>query len=194
MATVKAQLNNVRLSPRKVRLVVNVVKGKNALKALEQLEFISRRPADPLVKLLKSALANAENNFNMVRSNLYIQEFYVDEGTKLKRYRPKAFGRAGEIQKKTSHVHLVLAEKVPGLKSDKKSVPKGRDLASGGHEHSHDHAEHDHGHEHKKTDQLKDHVKPEPNAPKPKIEEKLGKENKGAFASAKKKFFQRKSI
>ena len=94
MANVKAQLNNVRLAPRKVRLVVNAVKGKNALKALEQLEFLNRRPSDPIMKLIKSALANAENNFNMVRSNLYIKEFFVDEGMKLRRYRPKAFGRA----------------------------------------------------------------------------------------------------
>ena len=130
MATVKAQLNNVRLAPRKVRAVVNAVKGKNALKALEQLGFLVRRPSEPIMKLIKSALANAENNFSMVKSNLYIKEFYVDEGVKLKRYRPKAFGRSGEIQKKTSHIRLVLAEKVPGLKAEKQEKK---------HTHDHDH-------------------------------------------------------
>ena len=116
MTTVKAQLMNTRLAPRKVRLIVNLVRGKNALLAMDQLAFVVRRPADPVAKLIKSAIANATNNFNMVASNLYIKEFYVDEGVKLKRFRAAGFGRAREVQKKTSHIHLVLAEKVPGLK------------------------------------------------------------------------------
>ncbi|MEK7646034.1 MAG: 50S ribosomal protein L22 [Patescibacteria group bacterium] len=116
MATVTAQLNNLRQSPRKVRMIVDVVRGKGVLKALQQLEFVIRRPVQPISKLLRSAIANAENNFNMVASNLYIKEFRVDEGVKLKRFRPKAMGAVGEIQKKTSHISLILAEKVPGLK------------------------------------------------------------------------------
>src|SRR3989344_91748 len=176
MANVKAQINNVRLAPRNVRLVVNAVKGKNALKALEQLEFLNRRPSDPIMKLIKSALANAENNFNMVRSNLYIKEFYVDEGMKLRRYRPKAFGRTAPIQKKTSHIRLVLAEKVPGLKIEKKTEPK--------HEHKHDHEQGEHS--------AKEHKKIQTDLPgKPEVKTDL-KENKGAFSSAKKKFFQRR--
>lgn len=166
MAEVKAQLNSLRLAPRKVRAVVNSVKGKNALKALEQLEFLARRSAEPVMKLLKSALANAENNFSMVRSNLYIKEFYVDEGVKLKRYRPKAFGRAGEIQKKTSHISLVLTEKTPGLKIEKKQPEK--------HEHTH---EHQHSEKPKAT---------------PEIKTELGK--KGDKATVKRRFFQRKSV
>lgn len=116
MAEVKAQLNNLRLAPRKVRAVVNLIKGKKAVDAVGQLPFLIKRPSTPLSKLIQSALANAENNFQMVRDNLFIKELRVDEGVKLKRFRPKAYGRVGPIQKKTSRITLILAEKVPGLK------------------------------------------------------------------------------
>ncbi|OGN33009.1 MAG: 50S ribosomal protein L22 [Candidatus Yanofskybacteria bacterium RIFCSPLOWO2_02_FULL_47_9b] len=170
MTTVKAQLMNTRLAPRKVRLIVNLVRGKNALLAMDQLAFVVRRPADPVAKLIKSAIANATNNFNMVASNLYIKEFYVDEGVKLKRFRAAGFGRAREVQKKTSHIHLVLAEKVPGLKGE---APKKVDKK---HEHIHEHTP---GHAPKTT--------------KPEIKTELGDKTKtkGGFI---KKMFQRKSI
>lgn len=116
MSEVKAQLNGLRIAPRKVRAITNMVKGKDVVYALSQMEFFMKRPVLPLIKLLNSAIANAENNFNMVKENLYIKEFLVDEGIKLKRFRPKAQGRAGEIQKKTSKVRLVLDERVAGLK------------------------------------------------------------------------------
>ena len=113
---VKAQLNGLRIAPRKVRAVTNLVKGKDVVYALNQMEFLMKRPVLSLIKLLNSAIANAENNFSMVKENLYIKEFLVDEGIKLKRYSPKAQGRAGEIQKKTSKIRLVLDERVAGLK------------------------------------------------------------------------------
>ena len=113
---IKAQLNGLRMAPRKVRAVTNLVKGKDVANALNQMEFLMKRPILPLIKLLKSAIANGENNLNMVKENLYIKEFLVDEGIKLKRYMPRAQGRAGEIQKKTSKVHIVLDERVTGLK------------------------------------------------------------------------------
>ena len=116
MAEVKAQLNGLRIAPRKVRAVTNLLKGKDVIYALNQMEFFMKRPVLPLMKLLNSAISNAENNFSMVKENLYIKQFLVDEGVKLKRYRPKAQGRAGEIQKKTSKVRLVLDERVAGLK------------------------------------------------------------------------------
>lgn len=112
---VKAQLNNLRLAPRKVRAVANLIKGKNTSEALSQLEYFVRRPVGPLKKLLDSAIANAENNFNMVKDNLYIKKLVVNEGIKLKRFRAKGFGRAAAIQKKTSHILLVLGERTPGL-------------------------------------------------------------------------------
>ncbi len=172
MATVTAQLNNLRQAPRKVRMVVGIVKGKGVLKALEQLEFVVRRPSLPIIKLLKSAIANAEHNYNMVPSNLFIKEFYVDEGIKLKRFMPKARGAVGEIQKKTSHIRLTLAEKVPGLKAEKKATK----------EHVHEH-DPDHAHE----------AKPKTKSATPEVKTELGK--KGAEATnTKRKFFQRKSI
>src|SRR3989338_8659235 len=116
MAQVKAQLNGLRIAPRKVRAITNLLKGKDVVYALNQMEFFIKRPVLPLMKLLNSAIANAENNFSMVKNNLYIKEFLVDEGIKLKRYMPKAQGRSGEIQKKTSRVRLVLDERVAGLK------------------------------------------------------------------------------
>src|SRR3990167_2502583 len=82
---IKAQLNGLRMAPRKVRAVTNLVKNKDVSNALNQLEFLMKRPVLPLIKLLNSAVANAENNFNMVKENLYIKEFLVDEGIKLKR-------------------------------------------------------------------------------------------------------------
>ncbi|MEK9157892.1 MAG: 50S ribosomal protein L22 [Patescibacteria group bacterium] len=175
MATVKAQLNNLRQAPRKVRMVVDVVKGKGVLKALEQLEFIIRRPSKPISKLLRSAIANAENNFNMVPSNLYIKEFWVDEGVKLKRFMPKAMGAVGEIQKKTSHIRLVLGEKVPGLKSEKSAKTEKK---------AHDH-EHDHNHDHDDQPKMKADAKPE-------IKSELGK--KSETTNTKRRLFQRKSI
>src|SRR3990167_3526805 len=116
MAEVKSQLNNLRLAPRKVRAVSNLIKDKNVIDALSQLEFIFKRPGLPVAKLLKSAIANAENNNNMVKENLYIKSIKVNEGVKLKRFKPKGFGRVSPIEKKTSRIELILAEKVPGIK------------------------------------------------------------------------------
>ncbi len=124
---IKAQLNGLRIAPRKVRAITNLVKKKDVVYALNQMEFLMKRPVLPLIKLLNSAIANAENNLNMVKENLYIKEFLVDEGIKLKRFRAKAQGRSGEIQKKTSKVRLVLGERVAGLKrqaSEKKAKDK----------------------------------------------------------------------
>ena len=116
MSEVKAQLNGLRMAPRKVRAVVNLIKGKNVLDALAQLEVLVKRSSSPVVKLIRSAIANAENNNNMVKENLYIKSINVDEGVKLKRFKPKGFGRVSPIEKKTSRIRVVLAEKVTGLK------------------------------------------------------------------------------
>ena len=178
MATITAQLKNLRQSPRKVRMVVNVVKGKGALKALQQLEFVVRRPAQPISKLLRSAIANAENNFNMVASNLYIKEFYVDEGVKLKRFRPKAMGAVGEIQKKTSHIHLVLAEKIPGLKADPSTKTE---KVSKKEVHTHEH-----------EDEVNIKSTSLTGSEKPVVKSEIGK--KTEVTNTKRRFFQRKSI
>ena len=116
MSEVKAQLNGLRIAPRKVRAVVNLVKGKNVAEAANQLEHYVRRTSPALLKLLNSAVANGENTYHMVKDNLYVKDFIVNEGVKLKRFKPKGFGRASPIQKKTSRIILVLAERVAGMK------------------------------------------------------------------------------
>src|SRR3989344_4001322 len=117
-----AQLNNLRIAPRKVRLVAALIKGKDALVAQQQLNFLVRRSSSPLAKLLQSAMQNAENNFGLLKDNLFVKEIIVNEGVKLKRFRPKAMGQAALIQKKSSRIKIILEEKVPGLKANKQEL------------------------------------------------------------------------
>lgn len=107
---VTAKLRYLRIAPRKVRLVADLIRGKNVEEATHILNFVRKRAAKPILKLLNSAIANATHNFQLKKENLYIAKITVDEGPKLKRWRPRARGIAYEIQKKTSHVTLVLAE------------------------------------------------------------------------------------
>lgn len=121
---VKASLNHFHIAPRKVRLVVNLIKGMEVKRAELELKNLSKRFSLPLLKLLKSALANAKNNFEFGERNFYIKELRVDSGSMLKRYRPRAFGRAAMIRKRTSHVNLTLATReVFSAKTRKKSRP-----------------------------------------------------------------------
>lgn len=106
-----AKLKYLRIAPRKVRLVTDLIRGKTAKKAEKILAFTRKRAALPVLKLLNQAMANAKNNFQVIdENNLYISKILVDEGTKLKRQLPRARGRADIIQKKTSHITLVLDE------------------------------------------------------------------------------------
>ena len=117
---VKASLNYLRIAPRKVRLVADLIRGKKVEEAQNILNFIVKKANQPLIKLLRSAVANAKNNFQLDESNLYISKLTVDEGPKLKRWRPRARGSAAEIQKKTSHITLVLDEIEKKLKKVKR--------------------------------------------------------------------------
>ena len=110
---VKASVKNLRISPKKVRLVVDLVKGMDAQAAQNQLSFLNKKSAKDVLKLLNSAIANGENNFGLQKSNLFIKEMRVDSGITIKRWTQRAFGRAAMIRKKASHVSLVLDEKVP---------------------------------------------------------------------------------
>ncbi len=121
----KFYLNNLRIAPRKVRLVVALIKGSPVEEAEIQLKFQSKRAALPILKLLKSGVASAINNFNLSLENLYVANIFVNEGQTLKRFRPRAFGRAGAIHKKTSHITLVLEERImPSAKKTKKKIIK----------------------------------------------------------------------
>lgn len=108
---VEASLKNYRQSPRKVRLVVKSLRGKKVNNVLTKLSFTPKRASLPLVKLINSAVANAKNNYGMEADNLVIKSITVDEGYTLKRWRPRARGAAFPINKRTSHVRIVLADK-----------------------------------------------------------------------------------
>ncbi len=107
---VNAKLRHLRMSPRKVRLVADVIRGMTTEEAEYQLMYLSKAASRPILKLLRSAIANAENNFKLDKNNLYIKQITVDQGPTLKRWRARAFGRAAEIRKRSSHVVIVLDE------------------------------------------------------------------------------------
>lgn len=118
---VKAKAKFIRMSPTKVRLVANLVKKLPVDKALDQLSFSKKWAAGPVIKLIKSAIANAKNNFDLAEDNLFIKEIMVNEGPTLKRWMPRAHGRATPIRKQLCHVNLVLGEiKASGKKAAKK--------------------------------------------------------------------------
>ncbi|MEK7133158.1 MAG: 50S ribosomal protein L22 [Patescibacteria group bacterium] len=108
---IKAKLDYLRISPRKVRLAADLMRNQKVQKAMKQLTFLNKRAALPLKKILESALANARNNFGIKDENrLYVKEIRIDQGPMLKRFRPRAFGRAAMIRKKTSHISITLSE------------------------------------------------------------------------------------
>ncbi|MEJ0002001.1 MAG: 50S ribosomal protein L22 [bacterium] len=106
----KAFLKNYRQSPRKVRVVAGLVRGKNVDTAMTSLNFLAKRAGDPVKKLLASAVANAKN-MGIERENLIIKEIRVDKGIVMKRMMPAAMGTGHRINKRTSHITIVLAEK-----------------------------------------------------------------------------------
>jgi ribosomal protein L22, bacterial type len=110
MAEVIAVSKNLRISPKKVRLVAYNLRGKSAETSLESLRFVPRSSATPLYKVLKSAIANAKNNFKLDTASLKIKEILIDEGPTLKRYRPVSRGAAHRILKRTTHIKVVLEE------------------------------------------------------------------------------------
>ena len=118
---VKAKLKNLRMSPRKVRLVADLIRGLDCETAKAQLQFSLKKAALPLLKLLNSCIANAKHNFKLDESNLYISKIMVNEGPTLYRIMPRAFGRAFYIRKRTSHVILVLEEKGENKKNKKEA-------------------------------------------------------------------------
>jgi large subunit ribosomal protein L22 len=111
---VNAKLKNLRISPRKVRLTTDLIKGMEVNDALDQVVANVKRANDPIAKLIKSAMASAENDFGLDRDNLYISDIRVDAGMTLKRWMPRAYGRATQILKRSSCVKLVLDEMVEG--------------------------------------------------------------------------------
>jgi len=107
----KAELKNVRISPRKVGIVLDLIRNKPCDVALATLKLTPKAASEPLTKLLKSAMANAENNHQMDVGSLYVAQCWCGEGVTLKRIRPKDHGRAHRILKRTSNIFLVVKEK-----------------------------------------------------------------------------------
>lgn len=107
---IKVTLSNLRVAPRKARLVVDLVRNKNVQDARNLLQFTVNKTAGPVLKLLNSAVASAVNDRKLEEKNLYISKITVDEGPKMKRSFPMSRGRAYPIMKRTSHITLVLSE------------------------------------------------------------------------------------
>ncbi|MBR3310769.1 MAG: 50S ribosomal protein L22 [Solobacterium sp.] len=107
---VKATAKTVRHTPRKVRLVLNLVRGKSVDEALAILKFMPNHAATDVAKVVKSAAANAEHNNSLNREDLYIKACYADEGITLKRFMPRAKGSASRILKRTSHITVVVSD------------------------------------------------------------------------------------
>src|SRR3989338_2381303 len=124
---IKVQLSNLRVAPRKARLVVDLVRGKNLQDARNLLQFTVNKTSTPVLKLLNSAAASAVNDLKLEESHLYISKITVDEGPKMKRSHPMSRGRAYPIMKRTSHISLVLGEinsKKEQSKNEKVVKPK----------------------------------------------------------------------
>src|SRR5690625_3558055 len=110
----RAQLKQDRIAPRKARLVIDVLRGKEVGEAIAILRHTNRGASPIIEKVLQSAIANAEHNYEMDPDNLVVSEAYVNEGITLKRFRPRAQGRASAINKRTSHITVVVSEKKEG--------------------------------------------------------------------------------
>jgi large subunit ribosomal protein L22 len=110
----KAIAKRIRIAPRKVRLVVDLIRGKQVGEAVAILRHTPKAATPVVEKLLNSAMANAEHNYELDINKLFIEQVFVDEGPTLKRFRPRAKGSASPIAKRTSHITIVLSEKKEG--------------------------------------------------------------------------------
>jgi len=123
---IKATLNNFRMPSRKVRLITGLVKGMKTDEAKAQLRFMNKKAAGIVLKLLESGIANAKHNFSLEENNLFIADLRVEDGPSLKRWMPRAMGRAAPILKRTCNVNLILQDisgkaKPPRKKAEKES-------------------------------------------------------------------------
>lgn len=111
---VKAVAKYIRISPRKVRLVVDLIRGKSVDEAAAILKLVPNRAKEPVSKVFNSAVANAEHNANLNRDNLYVSKAFVDQGPTLKRFKPRAMGRADRMLRRTSHITVAVSEREEG--------------------------------------------------------------------------------
>lgn len=170
---VQAKLNYLRIAPRKVRQVSDLIRRKPVQEAKTILNFTIKKANSPLLKLLNQAVANAKNNFQLEESNLYIDKITVDEGPKYKRWRARARGRAAEIQKKTSHITIILDE----FKKTKRKPKKAKVQAV-----------------EKPLIREEDEKKEVPSAEKPKFREPKSETKRPKTGAGLRKFFRRKAF
>lgn len=107
----KAVAKYIRISPRKARLVIDLIRGKSAQEAESILKFTPNRGAESIAKVLHSAIANAEHNLNLSKEDLIITQAFVDEGPSLKRFKPRAMGRADRMVHRTSHITVAVGNR-----------------------------------------------------------------------------------
>jgi large subunit ribosomal protein L22 len=127
-----AKLRYLRITPRKVRVVADLIRGKKVDRALAQLAFVEKRAAEPLAKLLRSAVANADQSSkgSVDVDQLVVKSLMVDQGPSLRRYMPRAMGRAFKILKKTSHISLTVTDTAIAVKDTKKNKKATRKSAA----------------------------------------------------------------
>lgn len=123
---VRATLKNLRIAPRKVRLVTHALIGVDTREALLQLSKMVKKSSDPIATLLASAVANATNNFGLAEDNLYIHAIEVGDGLRLERWLPRAFGRATPLLRRGSNVTIILEERIEGKDRTEKKQPKAK--------------------------------------------------------------------
>jgi len=107
----KAIAKYIRISPNRMRQVVDLIRDKDVAEAMAILKYLPKRGTMPVIKVLQSAVANAEHNYEMDADNLFVKAVYVDQGPTWKRFKPRARGRADMMKKRTSHITVVVAEK-----------------------------------------------------------------------------------
>lgn len=107
----KAVAKYIRMSPRKVQQIINLIRGKDIKEALAILKYTAKGTAEAVTKVLNSAIANAEHNFDMNVDALYVSQIFVDQGPTLKRFKPRAMGRADVMRRRTSHVTVMVSER-----------------------------------------------------------------------------------
>lgn len=107
----KAHAKYIRISPRKARQVMDLIRGKSVAEAYAILKNTPKKASGLIEKVLRSAVANAENNYGMIADDLYVKEAYVNEGPMMKRWRPRSHGMASPIRKRTSHLSVVVSER-----------------------------------------------------------------------------------
>lgn len=120
----KASAKYIRVSARKARLVVDLIRGKDVAEAQQILDFSDKAAARVVSKILNSAIANAEHNNGLNTDDLFVAKAYVDEGPTLKRFRPRAMGRATRINKRTSHITVVLDEREQRAEGKRRRLPR----------------------------------------------------------------------